>query len=463
MGFRIESDTMGEVKIPEEHLFGASTQRAVENFSISKRRFDRRFIKALGLVKWAAAKANEELGRLDEKFTRVIAAKALEVSEGKHDQHFILDIFQTGSGTSTNMNSNEVIANLAIPELGGKVGTKKPVHPNDHVNHGQSSNDIIPTVIHVGAAIGIAKGLVPALKKLQDSLEAKAQEFSEIIKIGRTHLQDATPVSLGQEFSGYASQIAHGIKRCEAALKDLLELPIGGTAVGTGINTHPKFADRVCSNLSQKTELNFFEAKNHFEAQAAKDACVFASGALKTVAVSLMKIANDIRWLSSGPRCGIHEIHLPELQPGSSIMPGKINPVIPESVMQISAQVQGNDLAVQIGGQHGNFELNVMMPVIAGNLFESIELLTNGCTMLANKCVSGIKGNKERCEELMEKSLALVTSLNPVIGYDKAAALAKKAYKENKTIRQILKDDKILSDEEIDKVLDPTTMLKPKG
>ncbi|MDO8520352.1 MAG: class II fumarate hydratase, partial [Deltaproteobacteria bacterium] len=360
------------------------------------------------------------------------------------------------------MNANEVIANLANPELGGKVGSKKPVHPNDQVNMGQSSNDVIPTAIHVGAALGVAKGLIPALEGLKKALDQKAKEFSKIVKIGRTHLQDATPVTLGQEFSGYASQIEHGIARCRQALEGLLELPIGGTAVGTGINTHPKFASGVCKNLSEKTGLKFFEAKNHFEAQAAKDACVFASGALKTVAVSLMKIANDLRWLASGPRAGIHEIHLPELQPGSSIMPGKINPVIPESVMQISAQVQGNDLAVAIGAQFGNFELNVMMPVIAGNLFESIELLGNGSQMLADKCVAGIEANKEHCSELVEKSLMLVTNLNRVIGYDKAAAVAKKAYKEGKTIREIVKAEKLLTDAQIEEFLDPKTMLEPK-
>jgi fumarate hydratase, class II len=461
--FRIESDSMGDVKIPEEFLYGASTQRAVENFEISKRRFDRRFLEALALIKWAAAEANKDLGKLDKKLADKIAEKALEVAEGKHDKHFILDIYQTGSGTSTNMNANEVIANLANPELGGTVGSKKPVHPNDHVNMGQSSNDVIPTAIHVGAALGIAKGLIPNLKKLEKSLNAKAKQFADMVKVGRTHLQDATPVTLGQEFGGYASQVLHGIQRLTQALEGLLELPIGGTAVGTGINAHPKFAAKVCELISQKTEVKFFEAKNHFEAQASKDACVFASGALKTVAVSLLKIANDIRWLSSGPRAGICEIFLPELQPGSSIMPGKVNPVIPESVMQISAQVQGNDLAVQIGGQHGNFELNVMMPVIAGNLFESIELLTNGSIMLAEKCVDGIVANTPRMQELLDKSLMLVTNLNSVIGYDKAAQLAKKAFKENKTIKELLKAEKLLSDEQIEKLLDPKTMLMPKG
>lgn len=459
---RVESDSMGEIQIPSHLLYGASTQRAAQNFQVSNRRFDRRFIEALGLVKWAAALANTDLGKLDKKIGEAIAKKALEVADGTHDSHFVLDIYQTGSGTSTNMNANEVIANLCNPELGGIVGSKKPVHPNDHVNCGQSSNDVIPTTIHVGAALGFAKGLIPALTNLKNSFEKKAKEFAQVIKIGRTHLQDATPITLGQEFSGYASQIEHSIKRANQALDGLLELAIGGTAVGTGINTHPQFAYKVCENLSKKTGLKFFEAKNHFESQAAKDACVFASSTLKTISVSLMKIANDLRWLASGPRCGIHEIHLPELQPGSSIMPGKINPVIPESVMQIAAQVQGNDLAVQIGGQMGNFELNVMMPVITGNLFESIELLTNGSSMLATKCVNGILANQERCTELMEASLALVTNLNPVIGYDKAAAISKKAYKENKTIRQVLIEEKILPEKEIDKLLDPKTMLSPK-
>lgn len=461
MAYRTESDSMGEVKIPDEYLYGATTQRAVENFHVSTRRFNRGFIKALGLVKWASAKANEELGLLDKKLADAIAVKALEVAEGKHDRHFILDIYQTGSGTSTNMNVNEVIANLANPELGGKVGSKKPVHPNDHVNMGQSSNDVIPTAIHVGAVLGIAQKLMAALDKLYLALDKKGKEFAAIIKIGRTHLQDATPVTLGQEFSGYARQVDLGVERLKSVLPALCELPIGGTAVGTGINTHPQFGAKVCEFLNRKTTFRFTEAINHFEAQSTKDACVFASGALKTIAVSFIKIANDLRWLASGPMCGIHEIHLPELQPGSSIMPGKVNPVIPESVMQLSAQVQGNDLVVQLGGQNGNFELNVMMPVIAGNFFESIDLLTNGAVMLADKCIDGITANEARCRELVEKSLMLVTNLNRVIGYDKAALLAKKAYNEGKTIRELLKAEKIIPDDQIEKLLDPKTMLSP--
>lgn len=460
MNYRTESDSMGEIKIPSQYLYGASTQRAVENFQVSSRHFDRRFIEALGLVKWACAKANGDLKTIDKKLASKIAEKALEVAEGKHDAHFILDIYQTGSGTSTNMNANEVISNLCNPDLGGSIGTKKPVHPNDHVNYGQSSNDVIPTAIHVGAAIGVSH-LLKAMKELFEALSKKSKEFASIIKVGRTHLQDATPVTLGQEFSGYAAQIKLGIKRVESSLEGLLELAIGGTAVGTGINTHKNFAQKVSAYLKQKTGLAFREADNHFEAQASKDACVFASSALKTVAVSLMKIANDLRWLSSGPRCGIFEILLPELQPGSSIMPGKVNPVIPESVMQISAQVQGNDVAVQVGGQHGNFELNVMMPVIAGNLLESIQLLTNGCTMLAQKCIKGITANKDRCQELTDKSLLLATNLNGTIGYDKAAYVVKKAFKENKTLKEVLTGEKILDAKKADQLLDPKTMLAP--
>ncbi|MDO8462339.1 MAG: class II fumarate hydratase [Deltaproteobacteria bacterium] len=468
MDYRTESDSMGPVQVPADKLYGASTQRAVENFQVSNKRFPRRFIQALGLIKWAAAEANQELKKLDAKLASAIATESLAVAAGgtgpagKYDDHFVLDIFQTGSGTSTNMNANEVIANLAIQSLGGKIGTKSPVHPNDHVNMGQSSNDVIPSAIHVAAVLGFKEELLPALDLLARELDKKAKEFKEIIKIGRTHLQDATPITLGQEFSGYATQIKKGSERIRQALEGLLELAIGGTAVGTGINSHPEFAAKVCAKLKEKTSLSFKEASNHFEAQAAKDAAVFASGALKTIAVSLMKIANDLRWLASGPRCGIHEIHLPELQPGSSIMPGKVNPVIPEMTMQVAAQVIGNDLVVATGAQHGNFELNVMMPVIASNLLESISLLANASSLLAQKCISGLVANKERCEELVEKSLALVTSLAPVIGYDKAAALSKEAYKSGKTIRELLLEKKILPKTEVDKLLDPKSMLEPK-
>ncbi len=454
MKFRKDSDSMGEVKIPSEMLYGASTQRAVENFPLSNRRFSRAFIRALGLIKWAGALTNQELGKLDSKLAGPIAQAALQVAQGKYDNHFLIDIFQTGSGTSTNMNANEVIANLA---------GRKQIHPNDHANMGQSSNDVIPTAIHVATSLGIKNDLLPALKGLEAALNKKATEFKSIIKIGRTHLQDATPITLGQEFSGYAEQIRKAAFRCHQALVGLTELAIGGTAVGTGINTHPQFAKKVCAKLSQKTKIEFREADNHFEAQGSKDASLFASGALKTIAASLMKISNDLRWLASGPRCGIYEIDLPALQPGSSIMPGKVNPVIPEAVAQIAAQVIGNDAAITIGCASGNFELNVMMPMIASNLLESIALLSNGSKLLAQKCVAGIKANKKRCEELVEQSLAMVTSLAPVVGYDKAAQIAKESYKAGKTVREVLKAKKILDEKELDKLLNPRRMLNPRG
>src|SRR5436309_7428544 len=373
--FRIEKDSMGEVRVPSTALYGAQTQRAVENFPISGLRFTREFIRAMGLIKLAAAQANMDLRLLDPKLGQAVIQAAQEVVDARLDQHFVLDIFQTGSGTSTNMNMNEVISNRAIQILGGVVGSKKPVHPNDHVNMGQSSNDVIPTAMHVAARESIERSLIPALRKLHAALAAKAREFDSIVKIGRTHLQDATPVRLGQEFGGYARQVELGIRRLERLRDTLGELPLGGTAVGTGINTHPEFARRTIEHLSKLTGLKFREAEDHFEAQGGKDAVVEASGALKTIAVSLTKIANDIRWLASGPRCGIGEIHLPEVQPGSSIMPGKVNPVIAESVLMAAAQVFGNDLTVTIGGQSGVFELNVMMPVMAHNLLESIRLL----------------------------------------------------------------------------------------
>lgn len=462
MKFRTESDSMGKVKIPADKLFGASTARAVENFPLSNRRFTRPFIQALGLIKWAAALTNQELGKLDSKLAKAIADASLQVAQGKLDDHFPIDIFQTGSGTSTNMNANEVIANVANLKLGGKIGAKKPIHPNDHVNTGQSSNDVIPTAIHVAAAIEIKRKLLPSLKILEAALNKKANKFKNIIKIGRTHLQDATPITLGQEFSGYAEQIRKAVFRCHQALVGLTELAMGGTAVGTGINTHPQFAKRVCDRLSQKTKIEFREADNHFEAQGAKDACAFASGALKTIAVSLLKIANDLRWLASGPRCGFNEVGLPSLQPGSSIMPGKVNPVIPEAVAQICAQVIGNDAAITIGAQSGNFELNVMMPLIASNFLESIELLSGSSKVLAKKCVAGIKANKKRCEELVEQSLAMVTSLAPAIGYDEAAKIAKEAHRTGKTIREVLKTRKALSEKKLDKLLNPRLMLGPR-
>ncbi len=452
---------MGEVQVPGNALYGAQTQRAAENFPISNLRFPREFIRALGLIKVSAARANMDLGLLEKKIGDAIVKASQEVIDGKLDEHFVLDIFQTGSGTSTNMNANEVISNRAIQILGGVVGSKKPVHPNDHVNMGQSSNDVIPSAMHVAAMESIERSLIPALRKLQRSLAAKAKEFDSIVKIGRTHLQDATPVRLGQEFGGYARQMQLGIRRLEK-LRDMLgELPLGGTAVGTGINTHPKFAAKAIQHLSKLTNLKFREAEDHFEAQGAKDAIVEASGVLKTIAASLTKIANDIRWLGSGPRCGIGEIHLPETQPGSSIMPGKVNPVIAESVLMAAAQVIGNDLAVTIGGQAGVFELNVMMPVMAHNILESIRLLAASANNFADRCISGIDANRERCNEMVEKSLAMCTALAPEIGYDAAAAIAKESYKTGKTVREIAARKKILSPKRLNEILDPMRMTMP--
>ena len=460
-GFRIEKDSMGEMRVPADALYGAQTQRAVENFPISSLRFPREFIRAMGLIKRAAAHANMDLGLLDRKTGQAIVSAAQEVIEGKLDQHFVLDIFQTGSGTSTNMNANEVISNRAIQILGGVVGSKTPVHPNDHVNMGQSSNDVIPTAMHVAAVEAIEGSLIPALRKLQAALEAKAKEFDAIVKIGRTHLQDATPVRLGQEFGGYARQVELGVRRLEKLRDTLGELPLGGTAVGTGINTAPAFPAAAIQHLSKLTGLQFSEAKNHFEAQGGKDAIVEASGALKTIAVSLTKIANDIRWLGSGPRCGIGEINLPETQPGSSIMPGKVNPVIAESVLMVAAHVIGNDMAVTIGGQAGVFELNVMMPVMAHNVLESIRLLAAAANNFTDRCVSGIAANVQRCNDMVEKSLAMCTALAPEIGYDQAAAIAKESYKTGKTVREIALEMKILPPDRLNEILDPMRMTKP--
>ena len=452
---------MGEVRVPADALYGSQTQRAVENFPVSNLRFPREFIRALGLVKLAAAQTNIELRLLDKKVGRAIIQAAKEVIDGSLDQEFVLDIFQTGSGTSTNMNANEVISNRAIQILGGVVGTKKPVHPNDDVNMGQSSNDAIPTAMHVAAWDPIAQVLIPALHRLEQALSIKAKAFDKVIKIGRTHLQDATPVRLGQEFKGYARQVQLGIRRLEKLKDTLTELPLGGTAVGTGINTHPRFAGKAIERLSQLTGLQFHEAKNHFEAQSAKDAIVEASGALKTLAVSLTKIANDLRWLASGPRCGIGEIVLPETQPGSSIMPGKVNPVIAESVLMVAAQVIGNDLTMTIGGQSGVFELNMMMPVMAHNVLESIRLLTTSVVNLTNRCVSGIQANKERCSEMVEKSLAMCTALAPEIGYDAAAEIAKEAYRTGRTVREIALEKRVLPARRLEKILDPMRMTMP--
>jgi len=460
-GFRIESDSMGQMRVPEKAYWGAETQRAVENFPISGLRFPRRFLRALGMLKKASAAANRELALLPQDLAEAISRAAQEVMEGKLDDQFVLDIFQTGSGTSTNMNANEVIANRANEILGGKIGDKRPVHPNDHVNLGQSSNDIIPSSIHIAALEGIQRDLLPALSSLQSILEEKAREFDRVVKIGRTHLQDATPIRLGQEFSGYASMVQHGMRRLENTGRHLAELAVGGTAVGTGINTHPAFAGLVVGKISEMTGLTFREAENHFEAQGAKDALVEASSALKTLAASLMKIANDIRWLGSGPRCGIGEIILPEVQPGSSIMPGKVNPVIPEALCQVAAQVIGNDATIAIGGMSGNFELNVMMPVMAHNLLQSISLLTNASLLFAQKCVRGLKADGERCREMIEKSLAMATALSPHIGHDAAAKIAKEAYEGGRTIREVALEKKLLPSEKLEKILDPWRMTEP--
>jgi len=459
--FRIEKDSMGPVKVPKEALYGANTQRAFENFPVSGYRFRRELIYALGLIKYASARANMELGLLERKMGRAIEQASDEVRQGKWDDQFILDIFQTGSGTSTHMNANEVIANRANELLGGRKGIYRPVHPNNHVNLCQSSNDVFPTAIHIASVALLKKKLIPALGNLYGGLEAKAKEFYPILKIGRTHLQDALPIRLGQEFEGYAHQIKLGVHRIQNAMERLRELPLGGTAVGTGANTHPRFSRKAIAILNKTTGGRFRKAACPFEAQGARDASVEMSGALKTVAVSLMKIANDIRWLSSGPRCGIGEIRLPETQPGSSMMPGKVNPVIPESMIQVCAQVIGNDSAITLGGLGGFFELNAMMPLIAHNLMESIRLLANGADNFNIRCVRGLKADRERCEEMIEKSLALVTALAPKIGYDEAARIARKAYRKNKTIRQVMEAENILSKAELNRLLNPRSMIGP--
>jgi len=446
---RTAYDSMGPMKIPGDALYGASTGRAILNFPISGRKFPRSFIQALGQIKLSAARANLKLKQLKAGEAGAVAKAAKKVRDGACDDQFMVDIFQTGSGTSTNTNANEVIANLA-----NKRSSGKKIHPNDHVNKGQSSNDVIPSAIHAAVLLEIKKELLPALQNLSKSFRGKAKQFKNVYKIGRTHLQDATPITLGQEFSGFARQIELAGKRLEKTFPSLRELPIGGTAVGSGINAHPRFAKEVCRDLNRTLKDNFVEAKNHFEAQSAKDACVEVSGALKTTAVSLMKIANDIRWLGCGPRAGFFEIILPEVQPGSSIMPGKVNPVIAESVMQVAAEVIGNDTAVTVAGVSGNFQLNVMMPVIAFNLLESVRLLANVSNVFRAKCVDGIKANKKSCEASIEKSLMLSTALVPALGYDKAAQLAKKAYKEGKTIREVVLEEGLIPPKKLNKILD---------
>jgi fumarate hydratase class II len=459
--YRIEKDSMGPVKVPKEAYYGAQTQRAVENFPISGWRFQREMILALGLIKFASAKTNFNLGLMERRMARAIEKASEEVIQGRWDDQFVVDIYQTGSGTSTNMNANEVIANRANEILGGQKGIYKPIHPNDHVNLGQSSNDVFPSVIHIAAINLLQNQMIPGLKNLHHALRIKEKEFRPILKIGRTHLQDATPIRLAQEFGGYARQVQLGIRRIQKAMESLYELPLGGTAVGTGINTHPFFAKKAISMLNERTGERFHEAVDHFEAQGAKDALVEMSGALKTVAVSLIKIANDIRWMGSGPRCGIGELRLPETQPGSSIMPGKVNPVIPESLVQVCAQAIGNDSAITLGGLGGHFELNMMMPLIAHNLLQSIRLLSNATHSFSLRCIKGLEADRERCEEMIEKSLALATALTPKIGYDNAARVAKKAYESRKTIRQVALEEKLFSKEELKHLLDPRSMTAP--
>ena len=451
---------MGEFEVPSSAYYGAQTMRAVVNFPISDLRFPRSFIRAMGLIKMVAAQVNAELGLLGGNLSDAIVQAAQEVADGRFDDQFVVDIFQTGSGTSTNMNANEVISNRAIEILGGEIGSRNPVHPNDHVNTSQSSNDVIPTAIHVSALSQIDEELIPALRGLQGELHRKAEEFMPVIKTGRTHLQDATPVRLGQEFEGYAGQIERGIERLRRAGDELSEVALGGTAVGTGLNTHPEFARRVCAKLSAVLGVEVRETGNHFQAQSTLDNIVAASGALKTVAVSLMKISNDLRWLGSGPRAGVGEIDLPAVQPGSSIMPGKVNPVIPESVCQVAAQVVGNDATIALAGQSGNFEINVMMPVAAYNLLQSIALLASSARNLADQCVSGLTATSKG-PEMVEKGLAIVTTLVPLIGYDAAAAIAKEAQATGKTVKEVALDTTDLSEEELNRTLDPSSMTEP--
>ncbi|MGK2944450.1 MAG: class II fumarate hydratase [Desulfuromonadales bacterium] len=454
---RIEQDSMGTMTVPAGALYGAQTARALDNFPISGIGFPRAFILAIGMVKEHAAQVNRELGLIDERVALAVMDAAAEVIIGDLDDHFPLDIFQTGSGTSTNMNANEVIANRACQLLGEPLGSRA-VHPNDHVNFGQSSNDVIPTVMHLAAAVEISEHLLPALGDLCKTLGDKAREFDDIVTIARTHLQDATPIRLGQIFGGYFRQVTLVTSELERAMDGLCELPLGGTAVGTGLNTHPEFAQKVIAGLAEATGLPLREAKDHFAAQAGKEQVVAASGALKTTAVALFKIANDIRFLASGPRCGLGQLLLPSVQPGSSIMPGKVNPVMAESLMQVCAQVVGNDAAITIGGLAGNFELNVMMPVMAHNLLQSIDLLANVVGQFNERCLQGLTADRKRCEGLIEESLAMCTALAPAIGYDRAAAIAKQAHETGKTVREVALAEQVLPEEELNRLLDPRPM-----
>ena len=451
---------MGEFQVPKDAYYGANTMRAVLNFPISQLRFSRSFIRAIAQVKLAAAETNMQLDLIESRIGEAIVQASQEVSEGKFDEQFVVDIFQTGSGTSTNMNANEVISNRAIEILGGELGSRTPVHPNDHVNIGQSSNDVIPTSIHVAAATAINDALIPSLEQLHQSLNSKSKEFMPIVKTGRTHLQDATPVRLGQEFLGHAGQIERGIQRSRQALAELSEVALGGTAVGTGVNTHPEFAKKVCEKLSAYLGIEFRETDNHFQAQSTLDNIVEASSSMKTIAVSLMKIANDVRWMGSGPRGGFGEIELPEVQPGSSIMPGKVNPVIPESVCQVSAQVIGNDATISVAGQSGNFEINVMMPVAAYNLLQSIDLLATASSNLAIQCIDGLKATTKG-PEMVDKGLAIVTTLVPYIGYDASASIAHKAQSTGQTVLEVALEDTDLKEGELREILNPDSMTEP--
>jgi fumarate hydratase class II len=458
---RTERDSMGEVSIPDGALWGAQTQRAIENLPISGLRFGRRFIRALGWVKRVSAETNLELGLLDPHLARAIVAACDEVIAGQHDEQFPVDVFQTGSGTSTNMNANEVIANRAIELLGGEVGTRDPVHPNDHVNQSQSSNDVIPTAIHLAAVLALRDELVPALEHLHAALAEKARAFDPVVKTGRTHLQDATPIRLGQEFGGYATQVEKSGARARRAMEALRELPLGGTAVGTGVNCPLEFPGRAIVRLNAALGTDFVEARDHVEANAARDALVEASGVLRAIAVSLTKIANDIRWLASGPRNGLGELRLPAVQPGSSIMPGKVNPVMAEALIMVSAQVIGHDVAVALGGLGGAFELNTMMPLIAFDLLRSIEWMTSAVRAFTDRCVVGIEANVERCREAVERSLAMATALAPVVGYDRAAEVSEEAYRTGRTVREVAREWELMPPEQLDVVLDAFRMTEP--
>tara|TARA_B110000263_G_scaffold247671_1_gene261001 strand:+ start:633 stop:2030 length:1398 start_codon:yes stop_codon:yes gene_type:complete len=461
MKFRKEKDSMGEIDVPEDKYYGAQTQRSLNNFKIGGEKFQRDLIRSYGIVKKAAATVNNSKGKLDSKLADAIKKAAQEVIDGSLDNHFPLVVWQTGSGTQTNMNFNEVIANRAIELLGGKLGSKKPVHPNDHVNMGQSTNDTFPTAINIAAVEATTNKLIPGLKKLRDSFQKKTDQFDQIIKLGRTHLQDATPLSLGQEFSGYTSSLSHGIKRIEKGLESCYELAMGGTAVGTGINSFEGFGELVANEISKLTGLPFITAENKFEALGGQDCIIELSGSIKTVTASLFKIANDIRWLSSGPRSGIGEILIPANEPGSSIMPGKINPTQCEAVTMVCTQIIGNDNTISIAGSSGNFELNVYRPVIAYNIIQSITLMTDACNSFRLNCVDGIEANKERIHSNLYNSLMLVTALNSHIGYDKAAEVAEKAYKENISLRDAIVDLGYLSGEDFDQLVQPEKMIKP--